>query len=760
MSLLGGKKSLLYYPSADAAVHTAQHLDDANLAYERGHHGHMESPEAALQRVCSHPGSALHPDFAEPCATWGGHIEVSGMSQPQEHAHFRKRMTNRVKENYSSGEHVSIGDGLLVPGTDGRNRQYMRAVRLDVPTGQSSGTQLLTRPNSAATYRIPMAWARTRRDKPDHPGYSFGTLIALAGDVFWVVDQISSYRPGVNGDLSQPQLDAATVGGYCGTAGGLIRAGDAHARAKCAFLRAFYTLYKPTDPTTDKWGLHFGGVSGDAAVSGPNGDASILADNASLLFQHEINILRHNLSTPQGAAGGNSVKGKWYDSDLDYTNLMLSNGEGATSDANAWNQWKGPQCFSNQPGVGSKYITAGQESMCASNGDGYVPGYYSSTTSAAIRSQAGDYGGSKYIRLAAANDDHFSADAWYTYGIGHSLALKQAQLARAIQDPAARLEGWHKAIAIEAFSNHFLTDLFAGGHFTNPARVVRKWGGAPGGLLVKAMHDEGNAYGVPAENEAGDRWVSYGDGSFGSPDFAPGRAVLNQAIQASVDEITAMFTAGTWPSRPGVTGGTSGENAPHGVYAAYQKIPRPGRWNSGLTRGGGPAETRYLDNLETNTHGGGIGTTVWENHWSCNAPDDCTDIGPPSMWENVGTRECSFAGHKRVCKRIGLDTPQTPLFTMSVNEGPGVAMARSAGLSPAFAANYHQGGVGQIWRRGNGYLEGKPRTTTGQMTEAGSVAAAMAIYNPTGEGTGDGLAAGAPIFNPQDYRIDTYPRAR
>ncbi|RBJ65953.1 phospholipase, partial [Pseudomonas sp. MWU12-2534b] len=94
----------------------------------------------------------------------------------------------------------------------------------------------------------------------------------------------------------------------------------------------------------------------------------------------------------------------------------------------------------------------------------------------------------RYMKLAANNADHFGEWALAAYVAGHTAALKQAALAGKTADDK-QLE---LAYAMNAFADHFLTDLFSAGH----VRVPRKKLAAVvtpsdlGSLITRFMHDE------------------------------------------------------------------------------------------------------------------------------------------------------------------------------------------------------------------------------------------------------------------------------
>lgn len=152
----------------------------------------------------------------------------------------------------------------------------------------------------------------------------------------------------------------------------------------------------------------------------------------------------------------------------------------------------------------------------------------------------------RYLALAAENWDHFGEYAITAYRAGHVTAM---DLAASIpgqglspQEAEARLQ---EAYAINAFADHFLTDLFSAGHLRAPRRElydqvmtpVPGFSGSLGSLLVRCMHDEDSHHGLNVHNAAGDAWVAYGDKRLLDSVSADNRRVVVRAVQASADDV-------------------------------------------------------------------------------------------------------------------------------------------------------------------------------------------------------------------------------
>jgi hypothetical protein len=79
----------------------------------------------------------------------------------------------------------------------------------------------------------------------------------------------------------------------------------------------------------------------------------------------------------------------------------------------------------------------------------------------------------RYYQLAAANISHFSAGgtARSEYERVHQQALAAAFAAGATDDERK----WPDAMTTEAFSNHYLTDMFSAGHVRTPRSLIKEW---------------------------------------------------------------------------------------------------------------------------------------------------------------------------------------------------------------------------------------------------------------------------------------------
>lgn len=156
----------------------------------------------------------------------------------------------------------------------------------------------------------------------------------------------------------------------------------------------------------------------------------------------------------------------------------------------------------------------------------------------------------RYMRLQSENFDHFGSDAIAAYSSGHGAALSVANAARQQSDLALQQAQLQLAYAMNAFADHFLSDLFAGGHIRTPRRqlrdLLRAWGPVTD-LLAMYMHNEDCQYGVTVVNARGDQWTAYGDRYYLDDVNAQNKAYVNEAVQASVTEVYSAFVSGTLP---------------------------------------------------------------------------------------------------------------------------------------------------------------------------------------------------------------------
>lgn len=151
----------------------------------------------------------------------------------------------------------------------------------------------------------------------------------------------------------------------------------------------------------------------------------------------------------------------------------------------------------------------------------------------------------RYLQLASENWDHFTEYAVTAYSVGHELAMEHAAVIGGDLSPAETTVRMQEAYALNAFADHFLTDLFSAGHLRAPRREmydqvatpIPGMSGTMGSLLVRCMHDEDSHNGLKVQNAAGDAWVAYGDKRLLDALGADNRAMVVRAAQASANDV-------------------------------------------------------------------------------------------------------------------------------------------------------------------------------------------------------------------------------
>jgi hypothetical protein len=150
------------------------------------------------------------------------------------------------------------------------------------------------------------------------------------------------------------------------------------------------------------------------------------------------------------------------------------------------------------------------------------------------------------LQLADNNYDHFGEWAVAAYSIGHRAALDQALIAYKTQNPTDKTRQLILAYAMNAFADHFLTDLFSAGHLRTPRRELSLVSAthALGSLMAKLMHDEDNCWGLWVHNSLNHTWKAFGDKKLLDKANAVNLTEVQAAIQASIDDIYTAFSSG------------------------------------------------------------------------------------------------------------------------------------------------------------------------------------------------------------------------
>ncbi|OGT60114.1 MAG: hypothetical protein A3E85_03410 [Gammaproteobacteria bacterium RIFCSPHIGHO2_12_FULL_45_12] len=157
----------------------------------------------------------------------------------------------------------------------------------------------------------------------------------------------------------------------------------------------------------------------------------------------------------------------------------------------------------------------------------------------------------RYLQLSKEDFDHFGQHALLAYQTGHAAALETATLAAKTKDNVTL----SLAYAMNAFASHFLTDQFSSGHLRVPRQALFEQVSPSviGSILVNYMHNEEDEFGLQVHNARGDHWKVYGDRYYFDASNRQTRVILNEALQASVDEVSAAAMHPLLAQSAGVT---------------------------------------------------------------------------------------------------------------------------------------------------------------------------------------------------------------
>jgi hypothetical protein len=154
----------------------------------------------------------------------------------------------------------------------------------------------------------------------------------------------------------------------------------------------------------------------------------------------------------------------------------------------------------------------------------------------------------RYLKLAKTNWDHFGQRAVLAYKAGHAVALKQA-ISAGRAEQSQRRKQLEVAYAMNAFADHYLSDLFSSGHLRTPRKELYESTtlGETGSYLSKYMHDEDCLYGLNVSNSRSESWKAYGDKRYFDTVDNENKWRVDEAVQISTDEIFQAFLIGTAP---------------------------------------------------------------------------------------------------------------------------------------------------------------------------------------------------------------------
>ncbi|MGH8380811.1 phospholipase [Pseudomonas sp.] len=155
----------------------------------------------------------------------------------------------------------------------------------------------------------------------------------------------------------------------------------------------------------------------------------------------------------------------------------------------------------------------------------------------------------RYLKLAATNWDHFGTTAKLAYIAGHYSAILQAIVAFNEPDPTKKRLAMELAYAKNAFADHFLSDLYSGGHMRTTRKelydtITPK---DVGSLLSRFMHDEDCKFGLNVTNRRNNRWHAYGDKRYFDTVDVLNRLQVDNIVQQSANEVLEAFLTGQPP---------------------------------------------------------------------------------------------------------------------------------------------------------------------------------------------------------------------
>ena len=169
-----------------------------------------------------------------------------------------------------------------------------------------------------------------------------------------------------------------------------------------------------------------------------------------------------------------------------------------------------------------------------------------------------------YLPIILNNDEHLGFYNMIAYVKYHQKALNFAAAASSLRasNPQLALEGLHKAIFYNGFSDHFLTDGFAAGHVRNPRSQIRKWanlnniGSLVSGVLSNVIHENDGSMlktdgsGLKVTNSRGDHWSTRGDAALfwmNSVDDSSVHLPV-EAVFTSLREVLDTYDSGVAPT--------------------------------------------------------------------------------------------------------------------------------------------------------------------------------------------------------------------
>jgi hypothetical protein len=190
----------------------------------------------------------------------------------------------------------------------------------------------------------------------------------------------------------------------------------------------------------------------------------------------------------------------------------------------------------------------------------------------------GVFGMPGYLEVVSQNYNHFGWNNMVAYIEFHGQALRVAKKSYDIKtsNPILSRQLLNKAMVLNGYADHYLTDAFASGHIRIPRIQIKDWAtkslpgalkSARGDLLSMFLHNfesinlrSGKEEGFRVQNSRGDVWRTRGDGSLNLLATEKDLTLVlpRQAVAESFKDILIAANFG---------------DLPEGVYQASQFVP-------------------------------------------------------------------------------------------------------------------------------------------------------------------------------------------
>lgn len=158
--------------------------------------------------------------------------------------------------------------------------------------------------------------------------------------------------------------------------------------------------------------------------------------------------------------------------------------------------------------------------------------------------------GYSLMDLAQKNSNHFNTqdesgtdNNMGAYAAFHAQAMQAAQHAAGLPPGPERERAEQRALALEASSQHFLTDRFSAGHQFDKAQMVEENGGGMiANLRARTIHNQLDENGAMLQDGEGNRWRALGDSHWADDANAENRARAAQTSLGSYGDITDILS--------------------------------------------------------------------------------------------------------------------------------------------------------------------------------------------------------------------------